>query len=917
MKQLIIILFAIVSLAQAQTTDTTKAFFSLNGEGVYVKQDTVPGQLRDGVRAATISADTYVKLWLGAEYQATGIGLKANGTNQKNAIAFAVSHPEVSNILLSFDSTKKLTITDSADWANRTVRVGNGAYIGGGGKMKRLVIDVADNIQAFDTTITLDPTVKSARGYLTFQNFGTKLDNTTNVSAIAQKVIDICSSAGIPLKLTNDSMYIASPINLKSNLKLIGDKGAVMRMPNATYLRVISGNVSNINVEGIRFITSDSTTATNAGVISFIPTDSATDITMRNLVFENRGNASIGVYFSKVIRGTIENVKVYNSRAQSIWIESSENIYVHKTEVYNSGRSGIALHDSCTGVLIDGFIVDGFEQKIDLTDGGIDSYGDNNQNITIANGVVKTGTESFEGNANHIAIRIQGGRHVNISNVGIEMESQYGLYAVRIANRNNYYTENVTMNNLNIHVTGKLNTVFSFQGNRDPVINSSNVLIDSSATYVTTTGYPTIVQITSQSSVDTIRSVKLNGLKVQTSGHPFYYLATYAPIDQLSINEGTMTGSNQAFHYNGNFFIRTFALTGSTIISSRSSSLFTTMDTVKSYLVTGNTITKPGDGFFTMSSNYTGNVIVDKNIVNAKVGRIVNGGVYIQPATVTSSTYTVADTVAYVQYAPAANSTLTLPTNKYDKNRAVYVGNINTSGSFYVKIANLTQGKDTLRNGESALYHYDGTVWRQIGGSSTSAGVSLTTLQQAISDSLAKGYYLKPLGNSVGDSTITKVNDSTSGFKSIGVGYGLSASRTDSSINHKVDTSAISTKANVIYQINQTVDADTYSPSRGNSSNVASSSVESFMYQRTGKIVHFKGRLKVTASGAGATSLDLAIPYSPTLTAVTDLSGTGELNGSSFEIQAAPILLNVARISFTATGAVLHTITIDCMFKLP
>lgn len=228
---------------------------------------------------------------------------------------------------------------------------------------------------------------------------------------------------------------------------------------------------------------------------------------------------------------------------------------------------------------------------------------------------------------------------------------------------------------------------------------------------------------------------------------------------------------------------------------------------------------------------------------------------------------------------------------------------ISTNAVTYVKMQQMVatsvigRSANSTGNAGAIVAGADGETLRRIGGV-----LGFGLLPWASIANVPNYYFTNP---NLPDTNLVKLNDST---------FLIKADRApDTSVVKHTDTT-------VFFKLQ----SGPYSPSRSDPTNVASSSVESFFFERNGKVVGFSGTLKITPTSASpaTTALDLALPLSPTFTATTDLGASGSVTTPSVTGNSWVFLINgrtsngTARVSFTSTGNTEHVIFITGRFEL-
>lgn len=116
-----------------------------------------------------------------------------------------------------------------------------------------------------------------------------------------------------------------------------------------------------------------------------------------------------------------------------------------------------------------------------------------------------------------------------------------------------------------------------------------------------------------------------------------------------------------------------------------------------------------------------------------------------------------------------------------------------------------------------------------------------------------------------------------------------------------------------------TLTSNSYTPTLTNVTNVSSSSVNGFLYIRTGNVISFSLILTVTpTAGSSSTQIDFSIPVASNFSASTDLIATGSAIGSAgvVAISNGDVSNDRGHIEFTSTNTSAHTITITGHYKI-
>lgn len=915
-----------------------------------------------------------------------GVSSSNSAATNSAKLQLLIDRSYTGTIIFGTDSLKTYALSGTINTRGKSISILPGTKISGtvnftGGG----ILSAPKSIEVFTGLGVTFNGVTANDGYWSPVWWGAKLDSTaTNVNIFNHTATQAAANKG-SVYFPDGKYYFNGIINLMSNSNWVFDLNAKMYAVKGSRF-TNSADVENLTINGLKvFLVGAGTGGSNFFFIS--TTGDSTLMPNRNIKvlnsnfeFDRAGNFGFLIVAAKNVE--VNNVYTNRSNNKGISFAYIEGLKVLNCFAENSGRSGICLNSDINQFSLIGNKIKGWMQTHDLFDGGMDFYELRIKNGQVLNNVFITDTNQFNKNEpKTIGLRIQCSDNVQVSDNEFYMYSQYNLHAMRVATTEpgvQFNTKGVFGGNNKIFFAANWSAgVYNIQGSS--YFQMTQDFVDIHDTTRTPGGTNCLMRISQSPYMDTTGPVNLLNTIINWRGKGGNMYVITTPTRSVTFN-GSVDSLGGNFINNSfgtalsinlsNSFIRVAPSKTSSIFQANSNNPYwnvTNLDVVRN--VSTNSlwsITRP------IGYIYTNNVKVN-GIPRANFG----GGLQTGWATSTDINSTFGEFVGALSLERTAGGTspvtAVLPDSSVWGGYIKIVANQTTSKLAFVTNGNKGQ-PDTLQVGQSAFYSTDGSAkgWMLIGKGtvSTSSGGTITLtgditgsgtgsisttigsnvvtyskMQQVVATSVigrsanstgnvgaisasADGETLRRVGGVLGfgllpwasitnvpnyyftnpnlsDTNLVKLNDST---------FLIKADRApDTSVVKHTDTT-------VFFKLQSGL----YSPSRSDPTNVTSSSVESFFFERNGKVVGFSGTLKVTPTSASpsTTALDLALPLSPTFTATTDLGASGSVTTPAVTGNSWTFLINgrtsngTARVSFTSTGNTEHVIFITGRFEL-
>lgn len=616
MKRVAIILSFVFSVlvGKAQLADTTTLIIGGISSTGWIKTTAfLPWQTNDSLTGVMFNGSPYVRVFSSSRLFTTQeLLIVADGTDQSARLNYVLSKTFVKGVMVDANNGDDYTISSSVNWKNKLLIMSGTMKIKGSGIIDSAVIQAPANVHVFDTTLVFTNS-RSNSNYLTLDNFGGKGDSIVNNYRYLQKMIDLRASNFFDIVMPFGNYYYNGTNILKSNVSITGWAGVKVSPAAGSQWSFNDATLRNVFIGNFDFELSNS--GTNADFFNFNTMRGQTpseNINVFNITMQMHREGGIPVMFQNIVNSYITNVEVDSSASVSIQLNKCVNVKVNNCRVLNSGRSGIAVSDSCTNNYIQGNYVDGFMQFIELTDGGIDSYGPANIGNYFIGNIVHTGTLSFNNAIGHTLFRNQGGTsNTWVGNKGYS-NSQYLLYGARDANRNEYIGYGNMWIDNEITIYGNVSRAVSVQGVIDFKWIGGKIEIDSSAT---TTGTPTFFRFSSGVQ-DTLKNVTITGVKLIANGKEMYTLDWDLPVNGIHMNQV------ECIRHNNSFFVtsRTSVVAGLHIDglvynTTATTNPFPLNDIITSFSLTNSDFDKNGSTFYT-TSGFSGQAAIRSNFIN-------------------------------------------------------------------------------------------------------------------------------------------------------------------------------------------------------------------------------------------------------------------------------------------------------------
>ncbi|HRQ17695.1 MAG TPA: hypothetical protein PL085_11505 [Agriterribacter sp.] len=718
MKKIIIILAALIlSYSGYAQLDSSLNILNTKRWNEWFKKSNVPAYLINGYDAQILNGDTLVRA-SGSMLRAEEAKVYADGSNMSTALQAAFNFQKARWISFDSDSSRVYIFNSSLNAHGKTLEFKNGNKLSGTATIDSLSFSASDYDKIFDTTLNFT-NLKSTKGYITPEQLGAKNDGTTDDGGFLVKALSIVSqNPGLRLQLNAGTYYITQPLVLSANnIKILGAGVGKTKLLMKRGTNITNDNtvVKNISIGGFSIEMVDGGSDVNTIFFNSIAAgDTSENILLHDIDMQMHRVGNSAIVMNRVKNSTAYNISIDSSRNVGITTSASRNVKLYNIRVTNAGRSGIVRGYGSNGYVLTNFLVDGFSQNQPFTDGGIDSYGPDNENAVISDGIIRTGDKTYLNAIQHIGIRDQGNKNSIYSNIIVRMQSQYGLYGVRIANRDDSASTGVVMKDIKIIYErgSSYGTVVSVQGAWDATFENVDINIDSAAT---TQGSPSVIRIASEPGVvDTVKYVKFSGtIKMNSkNGLPLNWIV---PVKNVDLSGTKLYGfaSPDLTSYQSAYDLQSLKWNGGVIESVRSGTIFRIYNAVRAFNLQNLDITHTNQNIWNVESGYNGVVIPGYNIVNGKLAQTLGGstlrhGIVYNGA----STYTISDTASLVICnRTSGNMTVTMPSASKFYGRPITIKNISATRG--VKVVGITSGdRDSLVYKDAITYVSDTSGWR-------------------------------------------------------------------------------------------------------------------------------------------------------------------------------------------------------------
>lgn len=230
---------------------------------------------------------------------------------------------------------------------------------------------------------------------VTHPDYGAVGDGVTNDTSTIQNVIDN-APVGATIWLP-DGDYLVYDLNITTNDLTLDGPGILL---------AFGSGGRTVSVEADRYthkVDIDCQQNTDSGVF----VTGYDDTTVENCSIEN----------------TNEGSGVEVSAGSNAGAATAENTLVKNVTFRDMGRVGVVAFDGAHGLTVRDCNVYGWMRRRDLTDGAIDTYGFNIEDVTIENNYIDTTTTGAAGTGRHTAIRIQEAENVTVTENTARMRS--------------------------------------------------------------------------------------------------------------------------------------------------------------------------------------------------------------------------------------------------------------------------------------------------------------------------------------------------------------------------------------------------------------------------------------------------------------------------------------------------------------
>ena len=255
-----------------------------------------------------------------------------------------------------------------------------------------------------------------------------------DAAAVINQAIAALGATGGTVALLEGQYDIASPINLASNVSLVGQgAGTVLRIPDGhnADLRVISAsNASRVRVANLRI---DGNKANQTvGNMSGICLTNVTDSRIEGCVVENLFTDwtapdypwAEGIYLGSSNYNTVTGNTCRGNGCDGIHLASSSNNNIARNALLSNGNNGISISNSSNYNIVVGNIARDTE--------GAGIYVDHSSNNTIASNMVLGNSQMEDNEIDGIMLNLEADYNNVQGNIvrhlGGEKQHRYGIY---------------------------------------------------------------------------------------------------------------------------------------------------------------------------------------------------------------------------------------------------------------------------------------------------------------------------------------------------------------------------------------------------------------------------------------------------------------------------------------------------------
>lgn len=329
---------------------------------------------------------------------------------------------------------------------------------------------------------------------------------TTEVTASGgddTETIQAAINTGVArIKFTGGTYHIVnSVLSLASDQTLMG-RGTIELLNS----EITGTDVSNVAIQDITITKHADTVSSGRNLLSFVADEGeVTNISVRRLAIDGNEKDNQGIYFygvtgAEVVDCVIANVGVADTGGSGVLMQYCSDMAITGNTITNASRHGIGIQNDNTNILVDNNTVTACLMRRGLSDGQIDSYGPNNDDITITNNTVDTGTEAPAGGAKHVCVRLLGISNATVTGNHITARSPAQEYAIVIGQRDTDLAEQVTCEGNTIEVQDDVLHVFRLFGCNGVDIDDNTISIAESLT----SAVSSVVYLDSIASTDVV-----------------------------------------------------------------------------------------------------------------------------------------------------------------------------------------------------------------------------------------------------------------------------------------------------------------------------------------------------------------------------------------------------------------------------
>lgn len=291
-------------------------------------------------------------------------------------------------------------------------------------------------------------------------DYGATADGLTDDSGAFNTAFAACRTVLVP----EGDYKIAQTVTIPANTTVIGGRGNNILLEMAEV--VATG--AKITIDGLQV---GFTVNTSDGA-SAIRGANCSNLTIANcqIYCNERGNN--GIALEATVDTTITGNTIYSTgQGHGIAVMAlCDNILIQGNTCINNGRCGISVYTNVKRVRIIGNSVENYMARRPLTDGGIDTYGQNVYDIVIQGNIITQ--EINPGSSYSSAIRVSGvtGATVNGNTINI---SGYSAVGILVQGRDTHDCEAIVVANNSIQVTGQVGYLFRAYDVKDVTISGN------------------------------------------------------------------------------------------------------------------------------------------------------------------------------------------------------------------------------------------------------------------------------------------------------------------------------------------------------------------------------------------------------------------------------------------------------------